>query len=319
MASIRKLGNGRYRAEVYRGGVRKSKVHPTRKAAKEWAARQEYVLDHAPEINLRTPFGEVLGRYAQEVSSHKRGWRPETVRIKRIQRDKLAGTAIGDLSVTDFADWRDRRLAEVKPASVRRELEQMSAVLRKARTEWGLMSHNPLDGITWPADSRRRDRIATPEEIERLRLSAGGDLSKRTARTFHAWLFAIETGMRAGEIAGLRPGDISGRVAHLPITKNGDARAVPLSQEAVRLLSDLPKADPAFGLTSSQISSLWRKLRDRAGIDDLTFHDSRHMAVTRLARKLNVLELARMIGHRDIRMLQRYYNEDPSEIAKRLD
>ncbi len=54
-------------------------------------------------------------------------------------------------------------------------------------------------------------------------------------------------------------------------------------------------------------------------IEDLTFHDTRHEAITRLARKLNVLELARMVGHRDLKMLQIYYNESAASIAKRLD
>lgn len=52
---------------------------------------------------------------------------------------------------------------------------------------------------------------------------------------------------------------------------------------------------------------------------DLTFHDARHEACTRLARKLEVLDLARMIGHRDPRSLMIYYNPTASEIAERLD
>ncbi|MDC7252931.1 hypothetical protein NMY25_001792 [Wohlfahrtiimonas chitiniclastica] len=52
---------------------------------------------------------------------------------------------------------------------------------------------------------------------------------------------------------------------------------------------------------------------------DLTFYDARHEACTRLARKLEVLDLARMIGHRDPRSLMIYYNPTASEIAERLD
>lgn len=127
--------------------------------------------------------------------------------------------------------------------------------------------------------------------------------------------------MRSGEIVGLRWDDVDleGRVAHLPITKNGSARDVPLSLEAVRLLEALPKADPVFDLDSAQRDALWRKLRDRAGVVGLTFHDARHLAVTRLAKKLDVLDLARMVGHKNIQMLMRYYNASASDIAKRLD
>lgn len=319
MASITKMENGKWRAQIYRAGVRKSKVLPSKKQAQHWAAEQEWKLDNVTEVNSRIPFGDLLDRYGKEVSSQKRGWRSEIIRIDRLRREPIARIAIGDLTTADFADWRDTRLRQVKGASVRRELEQMSAVLKRARSEWGLMDHNPLDGLSRPKSSPPRDRLASPREIEALRLSAGEDLTRRTARTFHAWLFAIETGMRAGEIANLQAGDIRGRVAHLPETKNGSSRDVPLSKEALRLLSELPEFDPVFGLTSDQLSSLWRKLRDRSGIMDLRFHDSRHMAVTRLAKKLDVLDLARMIGHRDIRMLMVYYNTTADELAGRLD
>lgn len=62
-----------------------------------------------------------------------------------------------------------------------------------------------------------------------------------------------------------------------------------------------------------------RVARDAAGIIDLHWHDSRHEAITRLARRLDVLDLARMIGHRDLRSLQVYYNATPAEIESRLD
>lgn len=319
MASITKMGNGKWRAQVYRGGVRKSKVLPSKKQAQHWAAEQEWRLENVSEVNSRIPFGDLLDRYGKEVSSHKKGWRSEIVRIDRIRREPIAQIAIGDLATADFADWRDMRLRRVKGASVRRELEQMSAVLKRARSEWGLMDHNPLDGLARPKSSAPRNRLPTDKEIEALRLSAGEDLNNKTARVFHAWLFAIETGMRAGEIAGLRSEHVTGRVARLPETKNGTARDVPLSKEALRLLGELPDFDPVFGLTSDQISALWRKLRDRANIKNLTFHDSRHCAVTRLSKKLDVLDLARMIGHRDIRMLMIYYETTADELAGRLD
>ena len=259
MASIRKQKSGKYRAEVYRDGVRKSKVCATLKEAKLWAGKQEYALDHAPEVNSRIPFRDVMDRYAREVSNMKREARVEIIRIERIGRDKIGRVALGDLNVSDFATWRDMRLGEVKPASVRRELEQLSGILRRARTEWGLMTHNPLEGLKWPADSPPRDRLATSEEIAALQISAGADLTTATARAFHAWLFAIETAMRAGEIAGLRIEHIRGRVAHLPMTKNGTPRDVPLSSEALRLLDLLPASSKVFNLTSDQISNLFRK------------------------------------------------------------
>jgi integrase len=88
------------------------------------------------------------------------------------------------------------------------------------------------------------------------------------------------------------------------------------------LLSFLPQPDegnPLFGLTTASLDALFRKARANSLIEGMTFHDTRHEAITRLAKKLNVLELARMVGHRDLRMLQIYYNETASQLAERLD
>ncbi|MEO9823110.1 MAG: site-specific integrase [Yoonia sp.] len=127
--------------------------------------------------------------------------------------------------------------------------------------------------------------------------------------------------MRAGKIVGLRPIDVdtAKRVAHLPETKTGTSRNVPLSKEAIRLLSLLPENDPVFGLTSASLSTPWRKLRDRAGVSGLTFHDSRASAITRLSKKVDVLDLARIVGHKNIAELMTYYRDSPEEIASRLD
>lgn len=320
MASIRKWKSG-WRAEVARKGVRRSKVFASRQEARDWAAHQEHLIVNAEKIAPRVPFKEILDRYAREVSPGKGGHKWEVVRLEKLGRDKLGDIALCDLTATDFADWRDRRLKEVSAASVRREMGLMGAVLTQARRDWGLIEHSPLADVRKPKQAHRRERRPTQDELDRLAHSAGTDLTKSTARAYHAFLFAIETAMRAGEVLGLRAEhvDLDRRVAHLPKTKNGTARDVPLSTEAVRLLRALPEADPLFNMSAQQLDALWRKLRDRAAVENLRFHDSRHEAITRLAGKLEVLDLARMVGHRDLKMLLVYYEASAEELATRLD
>jgi integrase len=112
---------------------------------------------------------------------------------------------------------------------------------------------------------------------------------------------------------------VDGQVVHLPaeIVKNGIKRDVPLSKRATELLSLLPE-DRLFDLASASLDALFRTAKERAGVEGLTFHDTRHEAITRLSKKLGVLELARAVGHRDLRMLQVYYNESAADIAQRL-
>lgn len=142
-----------------------------------------------------------------------------------------------------------------------------------------------------------------------------------TARVGLAFLFALETAMRSGEILGLRWPDVheEKRYVVLPRTKNGDRREVPLSARALEILAVLPRSDgPCFGLDAAQRDALFRKARDKAGLSGFTFHDTRATAIWRLSKKLDVLQLARMIGHRDINSLRHYYAESAEEIARLL-
>ncbi|VCU61605.1 Integrase [Tritonibacter mobilis] len=322
MATFKKLETGRWQAQVARQGVRKAKSFKTKREAQDWANRQEFLITEGETGGSSQLLRELFSRYAREVSPKKRGARWEIIRLERLSKDKISEIRLSDLAPSDFADWRDRRLSEVAPASVSREMVLMSSVLTQARREWGLISSNPMTDVRKPSKPPSRDRRVAQDEVDKLVAAAGVDLTKIRARAVHAFLFAIETAMRSGEIISLtkQTVDRENRVATLPKTKNGTSRKVPLSSAALSLLSELPETEGAlFGLTSQQIDANFRAARDKAEIKDLTFHDSRHEAITRLAKKLDVLSLARMVGHRDIRMLQVYYNETPEELARRLD
>jgi integrase len=166
----------------------------------------------------------------------------------------------------------------------------------------------------------------TPHEIERICFALGYDGGKPqtvSQRVAVALLLALETALRASELTGLTWDRVSlkRRVLRLSAaTKSGHGRDVPLSTEAVRLLRLLGEADvgPVLQLQPRQVDALFRKARDKAGIADLHWHDSRHTAITRLAQRLHVLDLARMVGHRDLRQLQTYYNPPAEAMAEKL-
>ena len=320
MASFQQHKDG-WRASVQRKGVRKSKVLPTKRAAQDWANAVENEILFSGPAGQRVTLAAAFEKYAREVSIRKRGARWEMIRLEKFQTYPIAAKMIGDVTAKDLADWRDARLKDVKGASVRREMQLMSGVFTIARKEWQWISVSPMTDVRKPPSSPRRDRLATESEMKALAVSAGQDMQKATARSFAAFSFAVETGMRAGEIVGLEWSriDVTRRVVHLPITKNGEARNVPLSTKAIEILKAQSEADPVFSLRSDQLSALWRKLRDRANVEGLTFHDSRHMAITRLAKKFDVLDLARVVGHRDIKMLMTYYEADAEALARLLD
>jgi hypothetical protein len=207
MATYRKLAGGRWRAEIARSGVRQSKVFDTKRAAQDWAAREEYLILQGAHKVSDVLFGDVMKRYGLEVSPTKRGVRWEIARIEKFRQADFASKQVGALTTLDIARWRDLRLTQVAPATVSREMTLLSGILTVARREWGLIKVNPMADVRKPSSPPARDRTVTDAELERLAISAGGDLTKSTARSFHAFLFAIETEWLEAEIYG-RPANI---------------------------------------------------------------------------------------------------------------
>ena len=138
-------------------------------------------------------------------------------------------------------------------------------------------------------------------------------------------LFAIEKGMRRGEILSLTWENVHlvKRYVLLPDAKNGDSRDGPLSPQALELLGSLPRNirsdQKVFPLHYEALKSAWRRACSRAGIIDLRFHDLRHEATSRFFEKgLNVMEVAAITGHKDLRMLQRYTHLRAEDLALKL-
>lgn len=319
MASIERRGDS-WRVRVRVNGIPDSATFPTRQQAAQWALQREAELagKRLPDHTVR----DALRRYGQEVSPGKRGERWELVRLSMLERDQLARARLPALRASDIADWKQRRLQDVSGASVRREMNLLVSVLEYARREWGWLHVNPARDVKKPPSPPSRKRRITQDEIDRVALALGvTDTEAATAenRTGLAFLFALETAMRAGEILGLRWQDVREKAVTLPRTKNGDARDVPMSLRAREILAAMPRGEgPCFDLHPGTRDALWRRAVKSAGVVDLHFHDSRAEAIWRLSKKLDVLELSRVIGHRDVRSLMIYYQTDADTLADRL-
>lgn len=326
MASFRKR-LGSWEVSVSKLGVRKSATFDTKSEAQKWAAKIETEISEGKyALYADKTFGELLQRYGKEVSVKKAGGRWELLRINATCRDPIAHIKLCDLDQTHFAAWRDRRLKDVKDASVLRDIVVINRAVNVAVKEWLWLPKNPLIGVSRPGKPEARDRLISQDEIDRLCYAMGfDDTTPKTvmSRVGCVFMFAIETAMRASEICNLQWDDvfIERRFLKIQGGKTPAARRdVPLSSEAIRLIELMDRSNPTvFDLIPSQVDVHFRRAKDRAAIDDLHFHDSRHEAITRLANKLDVLALARMVGHRDLRQLQVYYNAAAEDLAKKLD
>lgn len=324
MANITKRGSN-WQARTNCKGIRQSATFATKAEAVAWSAQVENEILSGQRGKVKAvTFGTLLKEYAEKVSPTKRGSKWEINRIGLICKDEIALVKLVDLSASDVAKWRDRSLKRVSGASVRREWNLLSAAVNIAIKEWEWLAVNPFTKVKRPTSAPPRDRVLSDQEIDLICHTLGYSVEicpqTMTSKVGAAMMFAIETGMRAGEIVALKWSDVAQTVATVKIGKTeAAARRVPLSGIAQQILANLPKDGVScFCLESKQIDALFRKARDKALITGLTFHDTRATAVGRLAKKVNILDLAKMIGHKDLRMLQIYYRDSAEEIAKRL-
>lgn len=327
MATFIKKG-GKVVAQVCVQGRRAAKSFDNKAEAKDWAREKEHELKRSKNVMLGKSLNEALQRYADEVTPKKKGARWESFRIAKLQKDDLAAIQLMDLTNEDIARWVKLRQADgLLGSSINRELGLLSAVLTHARDHWNWLEGNPMKNVKKLKEPPHRDRIITKDETNKILASLGYEESKpavtQRQRIGVAFLFALETAMRYGEIWKMDWKDIDWkkRFARLYDTKNGTDRDVPLSQRAIQLLQKLDVGTQGNVMKTNTKSSevLWRRAVELAGYKgQIHFHDARHTATTHLAGKLDMLTLAKMTGHKDPRHLMIYFNPTPESIADRL-
>jgi integrase len=304
-----------------------SRTFTTKRDAELWARQVEASIERrdfsGSLVALKTvTLLQMLDRYEATVTPLKKGEASERYRLRTLRNHPIARLSLDGLTSNVVSAYRDDRLRSVSPSSVRRELAILQHCLEVARNEWGVaLQQNPVSKIKKPAQGKARERRVTVEELERLRTA----LAKcRNGLLSNIVMFAIHTGMRRGEILSIRWSDINfdTSTVHLADTKNGEARTVPLSSLALAALpaTDNHAADErVFPLSPNAVRLAWERLKRRAGINDLHFHDLRHEAISRFfERGLSIPEVALISGHRDFKMLFRYTHLRPADVAKKL-
>lgn len=335
MAYLRKIPSGKWRAEIELHGTRKSASFPTKTEARDWAAQQEadLIAGRAGKFPAKT-WGEAVARYLQEVTPTKATEKAERLRLESFMRDfpALAKLPLVDVRPEHVGEWLRGRLASVTPATVKREANTLRNVHNVAAKVWRWCPlETPWSFVKLPGEQPARDRRVTWREVRRIcrRLGYVTGQAPHTlnCEVAHAFLIALRTAMRAGEIIGLTRSavNLETRVIKLEDHKTrrytGRARFVPFTAQARRLLAVLAVQgrEHLFTVSDTSREALFRKAVKQCGITGLRFHDSRAEALTLLARRVDVLTLQRISGHADINILSKsYYRETPEQIAARL-
>lgn len=307
-----------WRVQIRKYGQSYSATFPLKAQCVEWASKLEADLIDGKlgRIPDKT-FNDLVERYRKEVTPTKRGSRAEDLRLSRCIPQEIADTRLSNFTAETVSRWRDIRLQTVSSASVNREWNTLSHVCTVAVKEWKWLRENPFHLSKRPAKPPPRTRLITDEEIEAIKHATGIDPATAMGRVGLAFIFALETALRAGEICSIRKEHDHGTYVHIPKTKNGFPRDVPLSKTARKILDSV---DGDFKLNPTSRDALFRKAKEMGQVSGFTFHDARAVALTRLSKVLNVMQLAKVSGHRDLRILSNvYYRETAEDISRLLD
>ena len=336
MAYFRKR-SGAWEATIDKKGFNRiSRTFGTKTEAEVWARHLENEMDRGIFVSRKesenTTLSAALDRYIQEVSVLKKSHRTEKL-YAGTWKKAFGPRSIASITSTDIAKYRDNRLKEVSENMVRLELALLSHLFTIAVKEWGMTGLvNPVMQIRKPKLPQGRDRRLSPGELERIVAASGSPVLPHIVR------FALETGMRQAEISEMtwQMVDLKKRTMTLLVTKNGDKRIVPLSTEAIRILSGLARRmdGKVWGIASHSVAVAYRRAVARARssyekeceekgekpdpsfLINLTFHDLRHEATSRFFEKgLNPMQVAAITGHKTLQMLKRYTHLKAEDLA----
>lgn len=308
MPSITKHGT-RWRAHVYKHGIRQTKVFAIKREALAWALATEADLD-SQKAHGKT-FGDAVDKYLADVSSQKEG------EVWEVRRLNAARAYFGDytplrmIDAPQISQWRTDRLKTVSGSTVVREANLLRNVFKVAMNEWHWMEHEPFKGVKLPKENDARHQLWTWQLIRKvLRAPRIG----KTAEMQAAFHIALRTGMRLQEVLDAPANFDAKRQVVTVKTKTEKRGQIPIGRLATKLI-----AKAKFTVEPNEASVLFGKLCRELMITGLTFHDTRATALTHLARKVDVLTLAKISRHKNINLLSNtYYRESADNIAKRI-
>jgi integrase len=321
MASIRRR-NGKYQVQIRVGSYSRSQSFHKLNDAKSWARKEEELAEQRRYLGSKYEpcnLGEILFRYLTDVTPHKRSCDTERIVLEALLKEDWVNQPLPQLNAATIAEYRDRRLTSIKPATLKRQLNIVKHACAIAEREWDWLS--PLSLL---------QRVTIPKNIEHVvkRITVNDEHAlinaaqkSRTKNMSELLILAIETAMRRGELLALAWEDIDLGRRELLVrrSKNGIPRTIPLSTRAHSTLASMKSdcSESVFPLSANAVRLAFERVRRRAGLTDVRFHDLRHEAISRLFdRGLTTPEVALISGHKTVSQLFRYAHADIGKVSR---
>jgi integrase len=266
------------------------------------------------------------------AKASKRSWQGDEERARPL-KEFFAGKRLREITPMLIEQLKQQRLKtktlhkrDRSPATVNRELQVLSKVFAMAYDN-GLVETNPMRRVHKFREGPARERYLTDEEERRLLEVLVG----RRAHIRSIVVVALQTGMRQGEILGLKWGhvDFDQETIYVAHTKTGRPRRIPMSKlvevELRSLKQDATRDEHVFsyhrtGLKLTTFRHTWERACKQARISGLRFHDLRHTFATRLrAKGVHEMDIMSLLGHTTLQMTSRYTHAMPQNLRNAVD
>ena len=314
MATIRRSGSGwqvLIRRKNYVG--QRSRTFLSRDLAESWA---DAVEERTKKVFRDVPItlGEAINDYINGPLLLHRSAENEKYPLRVTAESWLGDIPLKNLQIKHFAVWRDERLLKVKPNTVMRELRILRVLLDWARDERGSdIKDNPARHLRVRGTGDSRAPFFTDEDEKRLLYELSQISNQNHLRLTK---LALTTGFRRSELLRLSWKNLDLEKNKIYVQRkecaargnSSSMRIVPLPSKAKMLLRSFEsKEGKVLPLTKGSAINGFDKARKSAGLENLRFHDLRHIAISRMwSYGMNALEISACSGHRDIKMLMRY-------------
>ena len=279
-------------------------------------------VEQAKVLGFAPPSHETLSELGDRFLMHQK----PRVTSKTYQRESAIvrkhfvpffSCSVAKIRKVDIQRFITKRAGSVSAHTVQKELNCLKHMLNLA-IEWEIIPYSPARGVKSPRVPAGRVRYLQPSELRAVLTACREWLRPVVA-------LAVLTGMRRGEILGLRwlDVDLPNERILLPQTKNGEGRIVYLNRSAagvlrgLRLSREAKSTDRLFpDVTPSQVSVHFVRVCRRLKIFDFRFHDLRHTAASWLRMQgADIHTVAQLLGHKDLRMAARYQHLSPAFLA----
>jgi integrase len=313
MAILQK-GKDWYIDYYYQGRRKREKIGPSRRLAEAVLAKRKLEIAENRYLDVRrknqVSFKELASLYLEYSRANKRSWVRDRVSIKSLERE-FGDFRIDQLKSLSIEQYKQKRLKEVTPATVNRELACLKHMLNKG-IEWAKCAENPVRQVKLLRENNSRLRYLTVEEAQKLYRGSASHLKPIV-------MLALETGMRRSEIFSVKWDDIDfeQKLIFVRNTKNGESREVPVSNLVANRLKDLKFKSPFVFCNESgkpycSVRKSFASALKKAGIENFRFHDLRHTFASHLVMQgADLVTVKELLGHKSLRMTLRYAHLSP--------